>query len=94
MTIYEKVKALTPILTIIYKSGYTSVYFLLRDIELYKDYLVLDWPKMERYTHLSEEYGISESRVRAIIKLFSKEVKEEIHHDPAGAYLPNHYKAG
>lgn len=94
MTIYEKVKALTPILTIIYKSGYTPVYFLLRDIELYKDYLVLDWPKMERYTHLSEEYGISESRVRAIIKLFSKEVKEEIHHDPAGAYLPNHYKAG
>ena len=74
MNIYEKLKPMENDLRIIYKHGGKVPSELFRDLEIYEEYQKSNAPKMERYTFISEQFKISESLVRAIIKQMGKKI--------------------
>ena len=72
MNVYEKLKPMENDLRLIYKHGVACEIF--RDLEIYEEYQKSNAPKMERYTFISEQFKISESLVRAIIKQMGKKI--------------------
>ena len=74
MNVYEKLKPMENDLRIIYKHGGKVPSELFRDLEIYEEYQKSNAPKMERYTFISEQFKISESLVRAIIKQMGKKI--------------------
>ena len=74
MNIYEKLKPMENDLRLVYKSGGRVACEIFRDLEIYEEYQKINAPKMERYTFISEQFKISESLVRAIIKQMDKKI--------------------
>lgn len=58
-----------------YKKGANIPSTLLRDIEIYENFISIDnLGVMDKYYFLSEKYGISESSVRLSVKYMSKNI--------------------
>ncbi len=74
MNVYEKLKPMENDLRIIYKHGGKVPSELFRDLEIYEEYQKSNAPKMERYTFISEQFKISESLVRLIVKQMDKKI--------------------
>ena len=74
MNIYDKLKPMEKDLRLIYKHGGRVACEIFRDLEIYEEYQKSTAPKMERYTFISEQFNISESLVRLIVKHMNKKI--------------------